>query len=131
MSEHLNSDFTFDLSAASWRSSFKDQSLMVNSLAARFIKALPNIVEVAYSFHIFREKRNVRSIKIHLDSNSFNLDFTKRSGMQCQIAKVGRGVAISSKEIDFTNWLDELSKGLNSYVSINKNSAERVSAFLL
>jgi hypothetical protein len=131
LSDEINIGNNFDLSAASWRKGFNDESLMVNALSQRLAQALPRIVKVNYYFSFFSKKKDVRSIDLSFPNISFQLDFAKRYGMQCKISKVVRGVEISSKEIEFSDWIDELSKGLNDYATNNKSNVERMRSFLL
>jgi len=123
-------EFSFDLSAASWRHGHADEATYVEALAMRLEKSLPGLVQVQRDHHLFAKTHKIVLIEARLSDSVFSLK-EERGRFVAQRAKSVRGIVISTKELQLDEWLQELSVALSSYAREHAEAHRALDEFLL
>lgn len=122
--------FSFDLSAAEWRKGITDEKILLEALAVRLEQALPSLTTVNRSFSLFSSRKPVRSIAVRFDDAEYSLT-NEPTGIHAQLGKVVRGIRLKTENLPFPQWLERLSKDLESYAAGNSEARDTLERFLL
>lgn len=123
-------EWTFDLSAASWRRGLTDEKAHVEALATRLSSALPGSTKVEREHHLFSSEQAVRLIEVEFDTTVYRLHFDKRHGLSTERAKVVRGIALKTETLAFPDWLAGLSEELTELGKTHEDTRATLERFL-
>jgi hypothetical protein len=125
-----DSPMDFDLSAATWRRNATDEKAYIEALATRLDKALPGMVTINRAFALFSKIKPVQEILIRLKDKEYQLLYKKGQGIQTYIGHVTRGIRLSTEEVNFTDWLKQVSADLTQYANDNAGARDSLEQFL-
>lgn len=107
-------DLRFDLVASELRADSDDLTLYATVLAGKLSGALPAQTEVRYTGGgLLGGPKHVAGIAVTLGEMRYELSQRKR-GLTCRRARIVRGIAIKTEELDLAEWIDALSRDLTA-----------------
>ena len=124
------SEFSFDLSAATWRHSHEDEKAYVEALAERLEKSIPDLVRIKREHKWFSKAQAIKEMEVILDDQSFTLTFENDRFIP-RVAKSVRGVVLSRKAVGMQEWLENLSQVLSEVARANQSMRKSMEDFLL
>lgn len=127
----MDENLSFDLSAAAWRHAVGDEKAYVHALAVRLEQALPNLTRIERQRSWFSKEDTIRSIEVTFDEVVFRLGFDKRTGIHAEKSKVVRGIRLKTDLVDFSTWIDDLSRELSEYAALHQQARDVMERFLL
>lgn len=128
--KNVEEEFSFDLSAASWRHNLADEKAYVHALATRLEQALPGKTTVRRSRKFFSKEELVESIVISFETNQYRLQFDKSHGIRVERSKVVRGISLKTEAMEFSEWLASLSRELTEYAERHEEARTALERFL-
>lgn len=104
----------FDLLASELRAGSGDLTLYAEVLAGKLSGALPTQTDVRYAGGgLLGGPKRVAQIAVTLGDMRYELSQGKR-GPTCRRARIVRGIAIKTEELELVAWIDELSRELTA-----------------
>jgi hypothetical protein len=102
-----------ELAAASLRADGSDVRVLMKVLADTLTEALGPRLEVKRSGGRFRKSDDIRSLRISLDDDLFEVEMDDGS-VQCTIGHASGGIRIRSEKVDLDGWLARLLASLKA-----------------
>lgn len=101
----------FDMIAASIRADASDMETFFRVLVTKMSDALGDRVTVKRSGGLLKRDRPVVGVEMDLTSAGAGLVLAahrEHSGVACTVARRVRGIALSTKEVSMSEWIEEL-----------------------
>jgi hypothetical protein len=114
-------DGGFDLVAAQVRADASDVETFFSVLVTKLSDALGQRVKLERPGGLFKRDRPVDAMELDLSSGGSGLVLSARrdrGGVTCTVLRKVRGIALSTKQVSMTEWIEEL-------VSALREEAER------
>lgn len=121
----------FDLASAEWRKGCSDTISMVEALASRLQKALPQLVIVERKFSFFSKNRKLKKLIIRFKREHFFLSSDPSFGIKTTVGQVTNNICLSREECEFNQWMQCLSEAINLHMQINVNNRDAIENFLM
>ncbi len=115
--EDFDQESSVDMIAAALRADANDLSTLAVVLSKKLTDILPaGHVTTSYSRslsdRVAKRDGHLSALKVLLDNISMDLTQDRPGQMSCMISQVVRGVVISRKEVQLSDWLQVLAQGL-------------------
>ena len=123
-------DFSFDLSAASWRHAHADERTYVEALAERLEKSLPDLVRVKREHKWFAKTQAISELEVLLGERTYMLSLENDRFVSRVAHSVG-GVVLNRKAVSMPEWLDGLSRELSEVARADQDLRKSMEDFLL
>ncbi len=124
------SDMFFDLKAASWRHDSQDELAFFEALAQRLDKSLPGLVTIVRERKLFSHEHPIVKLEVMMAERSYQV-IREGHTLMAKRARIVRGIAISTLDMSFSDWLAELSATLDAYAKEHEQSRQSLEDFLL
>lgn len=89
-----------------------DNQQLMELLAQKLERALPDAVAVDRDGSIFSGKKRVREITITFEDFQYQLTCEKNKKLTAKKLKMVRGIALKTTDIDFADWVGEVAAEL-------------------
>lgn len=89
-----------------------DNQQLMELLAQKLERALPNAVDIDREGSIFATKKRVREITITFDEYQYQLTCEKNRKLSAKKMKVVRGIALKTTDIEFAQWVTDVAAEL-------------------
>ena len=123
-------EFSFDLSAASWRHSHADERAYVEALAERLEKSIPDLAHIKREHKWFSKTQTIKELEVNLADQSYTLTL-ENDRFVPRVATSVRGVVLSRKSVGMQEWLNSLSQVLSKVAQANQSMKKSMEDFLL
>ncbi len=124
------SDMVFDLKAASWRHDIQDELAFFEALAQRLDKSLPGLVTIVRERKLFSHEHPIIKLEVMMADRSYQV-IREGHSLLAKRARIVRGIAISTTDMSFSDWLAELSVILAAYAKEHEQNRQSMEDFLL
>lgn len=118
-----------DMIAAALRADTSDVSVLSNVLTAKLRQVLPEeLVKITYTRsmadRLAKREGHPTSIKVSMGSKGLELSQDQNGRSSCFISQIVRGVVISRKEVQLSEWIVALASELAELANSNANARQ-------
>ncbi|HEY7948916.1 MAG TPA: hypothetical protein VID75_14640 [Acidimicrobiales bacterium] len=106
----------FDMVAASIRADASDTETFFRVLVTKMSDALGDRVSVKRAGGLLKRDRPVTAVEMDLTSGGAGIVLAasrEHNGIACTVVRRVRGIALSTKQVSMTEWIDELVSALD------------------
>ena len=121
----------FDLHAAWLRRAEKDNKSFIEALAVRLEQSLPEHVQVQRKKEsLFSRQMHVQKITVRTGGDCYILE-NSQGGISVSQVKEVRGIVLSSREVELSDWLKNLDVELQNLSGHSSQAAGALRQFLM
>ena len=126
---------SIDMIAAALRADARDIEVLANSLSTKLSTILPpGMLDVTYEQslkdRIAKRPKKAIAIRVTTAERTLTIDRRPASAIVYQINQIVRGVVISRREVDLSDWLQALAQELANLATNNEKARDALSQLL-
>jgi hypothetical protein len=125
----VSQDADFDMKAAWLRRFTADAEGNLKAFALRLKEAMPDLVTIQEARSFLSSSGKVIGVAIELGENRYRLDFD-HGRLKATIAMVVRGITLSTKTVDPSEWFARLSEETKKISDHAKALSQSLSSFM-
>lgn len=125
----MSQDADFDMQAAWLRRFTADAEGNLKAFALRLKEAMPDLVTIQEARSFLSSSGKVIGVAIELGENRYRLDFD-HGRLKATIAMVVRGITLSTKTVDPSEWFARLSEETKKISDHAKALSQSLSSFM-
>jgi hypothetical protein len=125
----VSQDADFDMQAAWLRRFTADAEGNLKAFALRLKEAMPDLVTIQEARSFLSSSGKVIGVAIELGENRYRLDFD-HGRLKATIAMVVRGITLSTKTVDPSEWFARLSEETKKISDHAKALSQSLSSFM-
>lgn len=101
-----------------------DNQQLMELMAQKLERALPDAVKIERDGSIFSGKKRVKDITITFDEFQYQLTCEKNKKLSAKKLKVVRGIALKTTDVDFAQWVQDVATELAKMANESASARE-------